>query len=227
MKIIISFGLLFFISLNAQLGKVIIFSGHSCSGKSTMARLLAPKIDAECLCEPEESEWPVVARRWYDYHATTAMLARRQFWIPLFVNAGALRADGKTVLIDTYFLKIAGYYIDKPGMEWLVPVDDPYLSLLKQIHILDETQFCDADCVVLFDISLQDWKRFLKARGRNWDNNPGFDESFQISKRYVDQATIEHCTKFNIKLIHFKQEFGDPNVQAQRLKKLLIQENVI
>jgi hypothetical protein len=80
--------------------------------------------------------------------------------------------------------------------------------------------------VILFDISLQDWKRFLQARGRNWDNNPGFDESFELSKRYVDQATIEHCKKFNIKLIHFKQEFGDPAIQAERLKELLILENI-
>lgn len=192
-----------------------------------MARLISKKINAECLCEPEESEWPIVARKWHDYYASTAMLAMRQFWIPLYMDADKMRNSDSIVLIDTYFLKIVGYYIDKPGMEWLVPADDPYLSVLKQIYAIDEVQFPDADCVVLFDISLQDWKKFLQSRGRNWDNNPGFDESFARSKEYVDAATIAHCTKCNIKLIYFKQEFGDPDLQAERLKEILLAENII
>lgn len=213
--------------LPAYAGTIIVFSGHSCSGKSTMARLLSKKINAECLCEPEESEWPLVARKWHDYYASTAMLAMRQFWIPLYIDAQKMRNAGNTVLIDTYFLKTVGYYIDKPGMEWLVPADDPYLPLLKQMYQIDEAQFPDADCVVLFDTSLQDWKKFLQSRGRQWDNNLGFDESFARSKEYVDAATIAHCQKYHIKLIHFKQEFGDPNVQAERLKEILIAEKVI
>lgn len=228
MKSIYFILLFFFVSkICADAGKIIVFSGHSCSGKSTMARLLAPKINAACLCEPEESEWPIVARNWHEYYASTAMLAMRQLWIPLYIDADTMRKMGNTVLIDTYFLKIVGYYIDKPGMEWLVPIDDPYLPLLKQIYTLDEAQFPDADCVVLFDISLDDWKKFLRARDRQWDNNPGFDASFSLSKEYVDAATIEHCKKYNIKLIHFKQEFGDPDVQAERLKEILIAEKVI
>lgn len=186
--------LLFFclFSIPAYAGKVIAFSGHSCSGKSTMARILSKKINAECLCEPEESEWPIVARKWHEYYASTAMLAMRQFWIPLYIDADKMRDVGNTVLIDTYFLKIVGDYIDKPGMEWLVPADDPYLSVLKQIYEIDETLFPDADCVILFNIRLQDWKKFLQSRGRQWDNNPGFDESFARSKEYVDAATIAH-----------------------------------
>jgi deoxyadenosine/deoxycytidine kinase len=213
--------------LSANAGKIIVFSGHSCSGKSTMARLLSKKINAECLAEPEESEWPLVVRKWYEYYASTAMLAMRQFWIPLYVDANKLRNAGKTVCIDTYFLKTVGYYIDKPGMEWLVPANDPYLPLLRQMYELDEDNLPDADCVVLFDSSLQDWKQFLQARGRDWDANPGFAESFAVSKKYVDAATIAHCKKYNIKLIHFTHQFGDPDIQAERLKELLIAENVL
>ena len=112
-------------------------------------------MDATCLAEPEEKEWPRVAQNWYGYRATTAMLAMRQLWIELFVDADTLRHAGKTVIIDTYFLKIAGYYIDQPGLSWLVGENDPYIPLLKQLFELDEHNFPDADCVVLFDIEFR------------------------------------------------------------------------
>lgn len=214
--------LVFCIASYANPGKIIVFSGHSCSGKSTLARLVAQKMNAICKSEPEEKDWPRVAKNWYGYRATTAMLAMRQLWIELFVDADKLRQDGDTVIIDTYFLKIAGYYIDKPGLEWLVGPNDPYVPLLKQMFELDEHMFADADCVVLFDMSLEDWKLFLKSRGRQWDNNPGFDESFVLLKKYVDDATIAHCQKYNIPVIHFKNEYGDIDLQTQKLKELLL-----
>lgn len=210
-----------FVSIALPQGKIIVFSGHSCSGKSTLARLVSQKMNAICKSEPEEDAWPTVAKNWYAYRATTAMMAMRQLWIELFVDADKLRQDGNMVIIDTYFLKTAGYYIDKSGMAWLVGQDDPYIALLKQLFELDEYMFPDANCVVLFDMSIEDWKLFLKSRGREWDNNPGFDESFALLKKYVDEATIAHCKKYNIPVIHFKNEYGDIDLQAEKLKKLL------
>lgn len=203
-------------------GKIIVFSGHSCSGKSTLARLVAQKMNVIYLGETEEKEWPHIAKHWYKYRATTAMMAMRQLWIPLFVDADILRAEGKTVILDTYFLKTSAYYIDKPGMAWLVGENDPYIPLLKQLFELDQSQFPDADCVVLFDMTLEDWKLFLKSRGREWDNNPGFDESFLLLKKYVDEATVAHCQKYNIPVIHFKNEYGDIDLQAEKLRELMI-----
>lgn len=207
-------------------GKIIVFSGHSCSGKSTLAHLVAQKMNAVCKSEPEEKDWPTIAKNWYGYRATTAMIAMRQLWVELFVDADKSRSDGQTVILDTYFLKTAGYYIDKPGMAWLVGQNDPYISLLKQLFELDEYMFPDADLVVLFDMSLEDWKLFLKSRGREWDNNPGFDESFVLLKRYVDEATIAHCQKYNIPVIHFKNEYGNIDLQAEKLKEFLTHEDL-
>lgn len=211
-----------FFSLVLPQGKIIIFSGHSCSGKSTLARLVSQKMGAICKSEPEEEAWPRVAKNWYRYRATTAMMAMRQLWIELYVDADALRKQDNTVIIDTYFLKTTSYYIDKPGMAWLVGENDPYIALLKQLCELDEYMFPDADCVVLFDMSIEDWKLFLKSRGREWDNNPGFDESFVLLKKYVDDATIAHCQKYNIPMIHFKNEYGDIDLQAKTLSELLL-----
>lgn len=203
-------------------GKVIVFSGQSCSGKSTLARLVAQKMNVICKSEPEEKDWPRVAKNWHGYRATTAMIAMRQLWIELFVDADVLSQEGHTVIIDTYFLKTSAYYIDKPGMAWLVGNNDPYVAVLKQLFELDQQMFPDADVVVLFDVSLDDWKFYLKSRGRKWDNNPGFDESFLLLKKHVDDATLAHCQKYNIPIIHFKNEYGDIDVQVDKLIKLLL-----
>lgn len=208
-------------------GKIIVLSGNSCSGKSTMARLLAPVINAHGFFEPEEAQWPLVAQQWGKYYASTSMLAMRQLWIPLYMDAHALRMQGKTSLIDTYFLKIDGYYIDKPGMEWLVPPTDPYMKPLKEIYALDEQHIPDVDCVVLFDIDFDDWKKFVQERKRPWDKDVHLIETFAPNKKYIEEGTIAHCKKFNIRLVRFKQIFGDPKVQAERLKELLIKEKVI
>src|SRR5581483_2191047 len=148
------------ISANNQ-GKMIAFAGISGSGKSTIARLLAEKINACAVCEPEACAWPAVVTEREKYGAATAMLAFRQLWAQQYIDADYLRQADKVVFVDTYFFKIYGYYLDKPGMEWLVPSQDSYMSFLLQLNYLDQQHFPNADCVVLFDVTLEDWKLFL------------------------------------------------------------------
>jgi deoxyadenosine/deoxycytidine kinase len=207
-------------------GKIIAFSGLSGIGKSTMARILSKKIGIGYISEPEESEWPALIVQRALYGPATALLAFRQIWAKMYVDANVL-AQETSILIDTYFFKIFGYYLNKPGMEWLLPPTDPYLPLLLQINHLDQTFFPDAQCVVLFDIDSEDWLLFLKARGRNWDKLPGFVESHELTKKYIREATITHCKKNSIKLIHFQQKFGNPDLQAEKLKNILAVENII
>jgi hypothetical protein len=171
--------------------------------------------------------WSLVAQKWNEYSPSAALLAMRNIWIPMFIDADKLRTQGTSSIIDTYFLKIDGYYIGKPDMDWLVPSDDPYIDPLKQIFLIDQMHFPDVDCVILFDISFDDWKQFLQSRHRQWDTDIELAKTFEPNKKYITAATVEHCKKYKIKLIHFTQTFGDPKVQAERLKDLLIQEKII
>lgn len=212
---------------SSKSAKIIAFAGNSCTGKSTMARLLAPHVQAQCFIEPEEMRWSLVAQKWNEYSPSAALLAMRNIWIPMFIDADKLRKQGTSSVIDTYFLKIDGYYIGKPDMDWLVPSDDPYIDPLKQIFLIDQMHFPDADCVILFDISFDDWKQFVQSRHRQWDADVELAKTYEPNKKYITEATVEHCKKFNIKLIHFTQTFGDPKMQAERLKELLIQEKII
>lgn len=206
--------------------KVIAFAGNSCTGKSTMARLLAGHVQAQCFIEPEEMRWSLVAQKWNEYSPSAALLAMRNIWIPMFIDADKLRTQGKCSIIDTYFLKIDGYYLGKPDMDWLVPLSDPYINPLKEIFLTDQTHFPDVDCVILFDISFDDWKQFVQTRHRRWDKDVDLVKTYEPNKKYIAQAVNEHCKKNNIKLIHFRQVFGDPKLQAERLKELLIKEEV-
>jgi len=43
----------------------------------------------------------------------------------------------------------------------------------------------------------------------------------RISVGWVDDATIAHCQKYNIPVIHFKNEYGDIDLQAEKLKERL------
>lgn len=213
--------------LDSKSAKVIAFAGNSCTGKSTMARLLAPHVQAQVFIEPEEMRWSLVAQKWNEYSPSAALLAMRNIWIPMFIDADKLRKQGTSSIIDTYFLKIDGYYIGKPHMDWLVPSNDPYIDPLKQIFLIDQTHFPDADCVILFDISFEDWQQFVKTRHRQWDTEVNLAKTYEPNKKYIAQATIDHCKKNNIRLLHFTQVFGDPHAQAERLKELLIAEKII
>lgn len=206
---------------------MIAFSGLSGSGKSTLARILAPQVNGWCISEPEENAWPTTLRHREKYGPSLGLLALRNIWAQQYSDADALRKEGKIVFLDSYFFKINNYYLDKPGMGWLIPGDDPYLPLLMQLSRLDQIYFPDVDCVILLDIRFEDWKLFIQARGREFDKLPGFADAYSVNKKYIEDATITHCAANGIRLIRFEQTWGDPVMQAQRLKELLIAAHVI
>lgn len=206
---------------------IIAFSGISGCGKSTLSKLLSKELGAVCINEPEEQDWPEVIKNPEKYDQATSFLAFRQIWAKQFTDAHIANKFNKLVFVDSYFFKINSYYLGKPKMDWLLKSDSPYLETLKNLNKLDQELFYDADCVVLFDVNLEDWKLFLKSRQRNWDKTPGFEEAFSITKKYVEDATIEHCKNKKIKLIKFNHKFGDFHEQARLLKNILIQKKFI
>lgn len=205
---------------------IIAFSGISGSGKSALAKILATTINASCISEPEENQWPEIARDTCAYGAAQALLAFRQIWAKMFLDAQHA-AIKKTVVLDTYFFKIFGYYLQKPGMQFLLPGDDPYMQVLLQLNQLDRSIMPDAHVVVLFYVTMDDWKLFLASRARQWDAREEFGQSYERTTRYVADATIEHCKKNSIQLIHFKNEFGNAYQQAEKLRTLLAAQRVI
>ncbi len=178
------------------------------------------------LVEPEESEWPDVILKKDIFGHFTMWMAFRQLWLPQQFEAQVLKNENKVVVLDSYFIKIIGYELDKPEMEWLFPKEDPYFSLYHQICKLDIQHLPDPDCIVLFDVTYSNWLKFLESRNRDWDKTAGFVESYCQKRLAIQEAVQQLCEERNIRLIHFQHEFGNISEQAERLKNILISENI-
>lgn len=214
------------LSFSNDIGQVIAFAGLSGSGKTTMAKKLETLCTCNILIEPEESEWPdIINKEVFGYFAM--WLGFRQIWLPMQIEAQNLKKNNQTVILDSFFIKIIGYELGKPGMNWLFPKDDPYFAVYRQICQLDIQCLPDPDCIVLFDVSQEDWLKLLSSRNREWDKTAGFIESYSITKSAIQEAVLQLCEERNIRLIHFQMEFGDPLKQAQRLKSIMIEEKII
>lgn len=208
-------------SVSDESGTVIAFAGLSGSGKTTMAKTLASLCSCQCLVEPEEAEWPEVIRKADIFGNFTLCMAFRQLWLPQLFEAQDLKKRGQTVVLDTFFIKIVGYELEASDLDWLFPKDNPYFQAFSQICELDIEYLPDPDCIVLFDITFEDWLKQISKRNRNLDKRPGFIESYQPTKSAINNAVYRLCEERSIRLIHFKQEFGDIEQQAQRLKSIL------
>lgn len=208
-------------------GFVVAFAGLSGSGKTTMAKTLEHLCSCCILTEPEESDWPEVITHSSEFGYFSMWMGFRQLWLPLQYKAHKLKKENRLVILDSYFIKIIGYELSEPGCEWLFPKDDAYFHLYQQICQLDINYLPDPDYIVLFDISFEDWIKFLDSRNRSWDKTAGFVESYASTKQAIQKAIESLCKSRDIKLIRFQQQFGDIPEQAARLKKLFIQNNIL
>lgn len=226
--IILLLFILIFTSIDASPeGKFIAFVGISGSGKSTTAREIATLTGGISLHEPEESEWPEVIRNIQDYGELSSLMVFRAMRVNTLYQAQKLKEKENLVFVDSYYDKITAYYLGKPGMEWLMDPKDPYYESALQIMQLDVDLLPDADCIVLFEVSLNDWIKMLQSRNRTRDNLEGFIENYNLYKKYIDSAVEQLCSRRNIKLIRFQQNFSSPGQQAEKLKRKLIEEKIL
>lgn len=212
---------------DASPGKLIVFAGISGSGKSSTAKALSSLLNVPCFLEPEEKDWPPYVRNKAPFGEFSAFTVFRTMRISALWQAWQLRNEGQVVIVDSYYDKITGYYLGRPGMEWLIDPADPYFACAQHICSLDTELLPDADCIVLMDISFEDWIKMLNSRGRMRDSIDGFRENYELYKGYIRNAVDQLCASRNIKLVVFKQQFSDAHTQSMLLRDLLIHENII
>lgn len=208
-------------------GKMIAFIGISGSGKSTLSRELGKLINAKTFLEPEEKDWPNEVRKSYLYGEFSALSSLRNLRIQNLYDADNYRKQGLVTIVDSYYDKITHYYLEKPGMEWLISPKDPYFPVAQMLMKIDEETLPNADCIVFLDIDLEIWKKFITRRNRDRDSIDGFQESVFAYRRYVEDATHILSKKHGIKVIRFRPSMDEISVQALRLKQILIDENIL
>ena len=119
----------------------------------------------------------------------------RQLWLPLQYQAQKLKNQNRFVILDSYFIKIIGYELSEPGCQWLFPKDDAYFHLYQQICQLDIEYLPIPDYIVLFDVSLEDWIKFLNSRNRSWDKTVGFVEIYESTKFMLSKKLLKLFAK--------------------------------
>lgn len=208
-------------------GKLIILVGISGSGKSTLARELAAITNAKLYLEPEEKEWPELVKRSNFYGEFAAMTSLRNLRVKNLYDAKHSRDEGYVAIVDSYYDKITSYYIDKPGMEWLISPKDPYFEAARIVTDTDTKYLPNADCMIFLDIDIETWQQFLKLRNRDRDNISGFRESFYLYKKYIEDAVIKLSKEQGVKLIKFSPNSDDVKIQAYRIKNDLLKQQVL
>jgi len=224
--------LLFFLlatsfAFSATSGSLIVFTGISGSGKSSLTKAISSLYQAECFLEPEEDAWPIYIKDKQPYGEFASYTVFRAMRVNALWQASQKKERGLTIFSDSYYDKITSYYLGKPGMEWLIAPNDPYYPCVQALASLDTKLLPNADCIVLLDIPYSIWVERLRKRGRIRDSLEGFQESYAMYRSYVEEATRSVCREMNIPLITFAVTQESLDVQAKNLLDLLIKSEII
>lgn len=197
-------------------GKIVAAIGLPGSGKSTIMKALGHKIGADVLLEPEEEEWGQAVHTWDRCGHFTGLMWFRSARVPLLFEAQSRCALGRVVLLDSYYDKALYSYLGQPGMQWLLAPDDPYFPVAQQMARLDWAHLPDADCIVVFEVTFEDWRAMLSMRNRMLDRDEAFRRSFETQSYFIEAAERLSAER-NIKHIRFRQQLGDIDAAAEHL----------
>jgi hypothetical protein len=195
------------------------------AGKSTMAKALAELLGGAVLLEPEESEWPEFVRRPHPNGDFTRLSWFRSQRVPLCYEADELRARGKTAVLDSYYDKWCEGWLGKPGFEWLISPEDPYMPLARSMANLDRRILPAADAVVLLEIDRELWLEQLEARGRSIDHDGAFVQSHH-GQGHIVEAAVERCQEDGTTLVRYRRERLSPREEALQIREALVDAGV-
>lgn len=205
-------------------GKIIAAFGIPGSGKSTTTREIGKLLGVKTFHEPEEEDWGEVVKLRHMVGNFNAIMWFRSIRLPHYHLANELRSKGQVCMMDSFYDKLFYLYHNKPGLEWLFSKTDDYYDEMVKISKKDYEILPDADVIIFFKQSENNWRRFLKSRNRDLDNESDFKTSFTLQNAFID-AVDEYCNRSKCKLIIHDQIFSDPRTEAEKivtqLKKLI------
>jgi hypothetical protein len=211
--------------VESDTGLLVAGMGLPGIGKSSVFRELGSLIGARAFLEPEEKDWPAAVARRTDFGYFTGLSWFRAARVPLLYEADALRRRGWVTLVDSYYDKLLAYYLHTPGMAGVIPPQDPYFELTREMAQLDLEHLPDADVIVFFEIEEDAWRSFLTQRGRDQDQYERALGGFE-TQEYMRQAVNEYCEVKSCQLLTFSQKRSSPRDAAQELLESLRAEGV-
>jgi len=195
-------------------GLLITFFGLPGSGKSTTCKCLADLIDgAQSFLEPNEAQWPEAVLNRHKFGKFTAITWFRAMRLPLLYRAQSIRNNGLVALVDSYYDKLISEYIEFPAMQWLLPSDDPYIHVARELFQLDYQLLPDADCLIFLRIAEADWRELLRGRGRAMDSESDFLNQYSSQEAFLNAAE-SFSRRAGATLIVHDQKMGSPEQTA-------------
>lgn len=208
-------------------GKLICAMGIPACGKSSVIRELATisGIETAAYFEPEENDskfpWPkaVSMRQKYGYFGSITWF--RSMRVPMLFDASEAASAGKLALVDSYYDKLLYNYIGKDGLDWFLPRDDSYYSIVEAMAKKDYESLPEADLIICFTISESLWRQFLSHRGRNMDKELDFMRICFSLQEHMINACRKYANDYGKPVLFFKQINSSPLDVAQKLKDLI------
>jgi HD superfamily phosphohydrolase len=204
-------------------GYLICGAGLPCTGKSSVLRHLAGRLGARYFREPEEARWPEAVTRRDEMGFFTALSWFRSVRVQNLINADDARNHNDVAVVDSYYDKMIHCYLGKPAVEWLLPTSDPYFDAFSEVARLDYERLPRADLLVVFRVSEDDWKQFLRIRHRALDQDEQFLQSFE-SQEYFIGAARQLEKDQGIKVHVFDRRFIDSATPTEDAADQLLKE---
>jgi thymidylate kinase len=206
---------------------LIAFMGLPGSGKSTTAKSLSELIPgSRAYLEPEEKDWPIGVAERHKFGLFSALTWFRAMRVPLLLSAHAVRMAGGIAIVDSYYDKLIAHYIEHASMRWLLPQNDPYFGIAKQIAIIDQQILPNADVVIFLRVSELQWSALLANRGRGMDKEDEFLRSFPSQSEFLD-ASRSFARAAGAYLILQDQEIGSPEQTARAILQQLMKSKIV
>lgn len=204
---------------------ILAFMGIPCSGKSTIARILAASLQkTETKFEVEEEYYPekiklhFTNRKLYGYYDIFCYF--REQHIFNLKEAVERKAHGLSTIVDCYYEKVFFDFFRIDTSNWFIDKTHPDFTRISKIADADAMQIPNVDIFIFLKVSQKFHKKLLKSRGRVADMG---EKVFDSQAAFL-QASQIYCEKTSTPLLLIEQEEGIERVATSILKALLDRE---
>ena len=188
---------------------LIAFAGLPGSGKSTIAKMLAPRLNVELFSEPEEEHWPELIHKRDKYGYFTGLSWFRLTRIQQLHDAKDIAITAGCCIIDSYYDILIHHYLGDNDFRWLIDPSDPYFAVAKAMSDLDYIHLPRADVIVFLNVEMETWSKMLAGRDRRLDKDDSLKDGFGMQEA-IRKACIETAKDHGTQLVEIDQLWEKP-----------------
>lgn len=203
-------------------GLFVGFIGVPGVGKSTLAAALANKLGADVFIEPGEEHWPVDPKQWQQH------VNEIEKWLcktnaQYFSQARKIADEGGKAVADAGIFLVNSKIVENSAFDyWYGHLNPEQKQNFNEQSKADRANpKCHPDIMVLINADKKTWLEFLKKRGRSYDSDDKNITSYDAQRLCMQAAAEEFAHSCGIKFTCFSNQFGNAEMNADRLLEQL------